>query len=375
MSARTALLVGGTGPTGPHMLTGLVERGLDVTMFHTGRHELPDLPDVPHLHGDPFSAEGIADALGDRSWDVVIATYGRVRLLARHLAGRCDQFLFVGGTPVYRGMVYPQDLDPPGLRTPVREDHPRVDPDDVPGRGYGVGAIRRVEDTVFALGEEGAFAPTVFRYPTIYGPRNPHPWEWTVVRRILDGRPWITVPDDGRGTHSRCGHRNAAHSLLLAVDHPAAAAGKAYNVADDEVVSIRQWVELTARAAGGNLEVRSLPGEIPQPGWGMIAFGYQGTPNCIVDTTAIRRDLGYADVQPLEEGLAETVQHLLDERDAYYDHPNHVDPFDYEAEDALMAVWERARAELLAAAEPLARGLATMPTPQTASGAKGTDAT
>lgn len=371
MTRGRALLVGGTGPTGPHMLTGLLDRGFDVTMFHTGRHEVDDQPDVPHLHGDPFSAEGIAEALGEQDFDVVLATYGRIRLLAEHLDGRCGQFLFVGGTPVYRGMVYPQELEPPGLRTPVGEDHDRVPPDHVaPGGGYGVGAIRRVEDAVFALHERGAFAATVFRYPTIYGPRNPHPWEWTVVRRVLDRRPFVLVPDDGRGTHSRCGHRNAAHAVLLALDHPEAAAGKAYNVADDQAVSIRQWVELVASLAGGGIVVRAFPGEVPQPGWGMIAFGYQGTPNCIVDTSAIRRDLGYADAQPLEEGLRETVEAMLADAHTYRGHPNHVDPFDYATEDRLVAAWDRALAELHLVAEPFRAGLTTMPTPQTATGSK-----
>lgn len=368
MTARRALLVGGTGPTGPHMLRGLLDRGFDVTVFHTGRHEVDGAPEVPHVHGDPWSADGIAEALGDGQWDVVLATYGRVRLIAEHVGGRCQQFLFVGGTPVYRGMVHPEDLDPPGLRTPVREDHPRVEPVDPPGRSYGVAAIRRVEDAVFDLAREGAFDATVFRYPTIYGPRNPHPWEWTVVRRVLDGRPFVLVPDDGRGTHSRCGHRNAAHAVLLATDHPAAAAGKAYNVADDEAVSIRQWVEIVAALAGGGIRVRAFPGEVPQPGWGMIAFGYRGTPNCIVDTSAIRRDLGYADVQSLEDGLRETVEPMLADPEAFVDHPQNVDPFDYVTEDHLVAAWDRALDELHQIAAPLAESLPTMPTPQTAAG-------
>lgn len=376
--SRRALLIGGTGPTGPHLLTGLLERGFDVSMFHTGRHELPDQPDVPHIHGDPFSAEGIAQAIGSQTYDVVIATYGRVRLLATHLAGSCRQFLFVGGTPVYEGMVHPERLDPPGLRTPVREDALRVAADGSAGSRYGVAAIRRVEDAVFDLDTEGAFDATVFRYPTIYGPRNPHPWEWTVVGRAVDRRPFILVPDDGRGTHSRCGARNAAHSLLLALDRPDAAAGKAYNVADDQVVSIRQWAELTAGIAAGRLgrdpvPVRSLPGTIPQPGWGMIAFGYQGTPNCIVDTSAIREDLGYRDVQTLEDGLADVVDEMLADPASYRDHPNNVDPFDYATEDRLVAVWDRMLAELRTVAEPIAAGLSTMPTPQTASGSTSSD--
>lgn len=373
MSTRRALLIGGTGPTGPHLLAGLLDRGLDVTMFHTGRHEIPGQPDVPHIHGDPFSAEGIAQALGQTDYDVVIATYGRVKLIARHFAELCQQFLFVGGTPVYRGMVHPEDLDPPGLPTPVREDHPRVAAESDPTHRYGVAAIRRVEDAVFALDSDGAFDATVFRYPTIYGPRNPHPWEWTIVGRAVDRRPFVFVPDDGRGTHSRCGARNAAHSLLLAIDRPNAAAGKAYNVADDQVVSIRQWAEITAaltarRLNAEPLEVRAFPGSIPQPGWGMIAFGYQGTPNCIVDTSAIRADLGYRDVQPVESGLDDVVAEMLAAPEAYRDHANNVDPFDYATEDRLAAEWGAMQTKLQQIAQPIAAELATMPTPQTASG-------
>jgi nucleoside-diphosphate-sugar epimerase len=366
---RTALVIGGTGPSGPHLVAGLVERGFETTVFHTGRHEAPEAPEVPHLHGDPFTADGIADALGDRAFDVVIATYGRVRHLASHLATKCDQFLVVGGVPVYAGYVDPHDLTPTGMRLPVREDHPLVAPDGEPRRGYTVGAIRRAEDWVFDLGANGAFRPTYFRYPTIYGPRNPHPWEWSIVQRVLDGRPWMLVPDDGRSVHSRCGARNAAHAILLAVDHPDAAAGKAYNVADDDLLSIRQWAEVVAEHAGGGLEVRSFPGDIPSPGWGLIAFRYQLTPNCIVDTSRIRADLGYRDVMPIVDGLAETVEWMLANREDLRGHPHLTDPFDYPAEDHLMEVWEESRLHLLEAAHPFLESVTDLPTPQTASGA------
>ncbi|MBR12042.1 MAG: epimerase, partial [Acidimicrobiaceae bacterium] len=75
MTAETALVVGGTGPTGPSIVRGLEKRGMQVTVFHTGRHELDEVAHVQHLHGDPFSAEGIADTLGDRTFDVVVACY------------------------------------------------------------------------------------------------------------------------------------------------------------------------------------------------------------------------------------------------------------------------------------------------------------
>lgn len=366
-----ALVIGGTGPSGPPVVDGLLQRGYEVSIFHTGRHELTDGPPVEHLHGSPFDGESIAQTLGTRRWDVAVATYGSVRRLADHLAGRCEHFLVVGGVPVYAGYVNPYEVFPAGLQLPVRESrNPLVATDAGRYAGYNVAPIRITEDHVFGLGERGAFGATYFRYPTIYGPRNPHGWEWTVVKRVIDGRPWMILADDGRGVHSRMGSRNAAEAILLAIDRPGVAMGKAYNVADDDLVSIRQWVEVVADAAGRRLEIRSLPGALPSPGWAVIAFNYQATANCIVDTTAIRTDLGYRDVLPLREGLADTVEWMLANTEQMDANPNIIDPFDYEAEDRLVAAYERALADLAPYAEPFVTGVREMPVPQTSSGSQ-----
>lgn len=367
MSASTALLVGGTGPTGPHLLEGLLARGHAVTMFHTGRHEPDGLPPVEHLHGDPFTAEGIAAALGERTFDVAVATYGRVRLLAQHLAHRTGQLVAVGGVPVYRGYAYPGTLRPTGMQLPVTEDHPLVAADEPTpaGGAYGVASIRRTEDAVFALAADGAFRATVVRYPTIYGPRNPHPWEWSVIRRVLDGRPWMIVPDDGRSVYARCAARNAAHGLLLALDRPDVADGRAYHVADERVLSQRQWAELIVDLMGGALEVRSLPGEVPSPGWALTPYRNTLTAHSFMDLARIREELGYRPVVDVETALRETVDHWVGQAHAMADHPHQLDPFDYAAEDRLMAVWEEALARLREAGRPFA-DVRTMPTPQTA---------
>ena len=47
-----ALVIGGTGPTGPFVVDGLLKRGYDVTILHRGTHETDILPDAEHLHGD-----------------------------------------------------------------------------------------------------------------------------------------------------------------------------------------------------------------------------------------------------------------------------------------------------------------------------------
>jgi nucleoside-diphosphate-sugar epimerase len=66
---KSALVVGGTGPSGPFLVNGLRERGFTVAIFHRGTHEIPEIPDdVEHIHGDPHFRETIDVALAGRSF-------------------------------------------------------------------------------------------------------------------------------------------------------------------------------------------------------------------------------------------------------------------------------------------------------------------
>lgn len=364
----TALVIGGTGPTGPHMVQGLLERGYDVELFHTGRHETDALPEVPHTHGDPFTREGVTQALAGRSFDVVLATYGRTRLIGEALAGRCRHLVAVGGTPVYAGFADPESQRPAGMVMPTDEAHPRVGPDapSPPAGGYPVGAIRRTEDRLFELGEDGAFSTTILRYPTIYGPRNPHPWEWSVIRRILDRRPWIVVIDGGRSVYSRCAAANAAHGMLLAVDQPEVSEGKAYNVADDRLLSQRQWIELIAMLMNADIAVRSLPATVMGPGHALMPYSHLLTAHCIIDSTLIRTDLGYSPVVTTEIAMGELIEDFVGRESEMRHHPDLTDPFDYAAEDRLMDAYELAISELAPLWAPFGQSIRAMPTVQSA---------
>ncbi len=84
-----ALVVGGTGPTGHHIVTGLLQRGYDVVILHRGTHEVPEIPpEVEHIHADPHFRETLMQALTGRFFDVVIATYGRLRFVAEAMRGK-----------------------------------------------------------------------------------------------------------------------------------------------------------------------------------------------------------------------------------------------------------------------------------------------
>ena len=59
-----ALVIGGTGPTGPFVVEGLLQRGYQVAILHRGIHEVEFSQPIEHLHADPHFVETLEQALG-----------------------------------------------------------------------------------------------------------------------------------------------------------------------------------------------------------------------------------------------------------------------------------------------------------------------
>jgi len=335
-----ALVIGGTGPTGHFMVNGLRRRGFDVTILHTGRHELAEIPaEVEHIHGDPYSPEALTAALEGRTFDACIATYGRLRRTAEILSGRVGKFVSVGGVPAYRGYMHPSIDSPAGLPVPIRENAALVDDPVDDEKGY---RIVRTEERVFDAQPDAAH----FRYPYVYGPYQLAPREWCIVRRVRDQRDVIVIPDDGLTLQSFGYAENLAHAVVLAVDHPERSAGQIYNCADEETLTLRQVVEITAAALGHSLEIVSMPYPIAIPARPLMM---QPLPtHRVLDIAKLRADLGYHDVVPAREALAHTARWL----NAHPPEPGGLeetvlqDPFDYAAEDRLIAGWRAAISSL-----------------------------
>jgi nucleoside-diphosphate-sugar epimerase len=334
------LVIGGTGPTGIPLVRGLVERGIDVTIVHRGLHERVETPAaVAHVHTDPYDDEALRELFDGARFDVVVAMYGRLRRIAELSAGRTGQFVSVGGVPAYAGWMNPWVHDPAGLPVPVAEDAPIVQRLEDDEKGY---RIVRTEETVFAHHPDASH----FRYPYVYGPHQLVPREWLVVRRILDGREQIIVADDGLTLHHHGFTENLAHALLLAVEQPDAAAGKIFNVGDEEVLSLRQVIELIAHALGRPMEIVSMPFAIAVPARPLLT---QPLPtHRVLDLGRVRADLGYRDRVPAREAVARTARWLVEHPCPPGGQEEMVltDPFDYAAEDRLIEAWRDAVAQL-----------------------------
>ncbi len=328
-----ALVIGGTGPTGPFIVNGLLDRSFETVVLHRGLHEVSFRQEIEHIHVDPHFADGVREALKGRQFDVVVMTYGRLNAIAETLSGCSGRVISIGGT------AYAPD---PNDR-PVAEGGRRPD---------GIKMIDKIvatEQKLMAMHEAGMFKLTHFRYPNLYGPRQLAPKEWSVIRRILDGRRVLPMLDGGLTLESRAYVENAAAAVLLAVDQPEASAGQIYNVADQHTPSDVVRARKIAEILGAEVEFLSFPRTAGRPAhyWGRgrdLETGTQGEPpptaHRLLDVSKMIRELGYRDPVPFEQAMPITVEWYLANPLERGGQEERVlgDPFDYEAEDEFIRV-------------------------------------
>ncbi len=328
-----ALVVGGTGPTGPYLVQGLMARGYEVSIFHRGTHEIPEIPpEVEHIHGDPHFMETIEESLAGRTFDIAVVTYGRIRYLAQALVGKVGRFVSIGGVASYRGYMRPQDLSPAGMPIPVPEDAPLVASEDEHRFSY---LIAQTEQAVLEYHPEAAH----FRYPHVYGPRQLVPKEWSFMRRALDGRKELILPDGGLSLATHGYVENLAHAVLLAVDKPRESAGQIYNCGDETQLTLRQIAAVIAEKLNHEFSIVNMPHELALPARPYATGGT--TDHKLMDLSKIKDQLGYRDVHPVHEALGLAVDWLLANRpEPGGDIEERLqDPFDYAGEDRIIAAW------------------------------------
>lgn len=332
--AKRVLVVGGTGPTGPFVVNGLRSRGHEVTILHTGRHEVAEIPDdVAHIHTDPFDGDATAGALGRAEFDLAVVMYGRLRVLAPLLVGRVGQLVTIGGVGAVRGWVDPRDLFPSSMTVPAPADAPLA------GADEPIGKVRRIVETEQVVFDHHPGAVHL-RYPMLYGPRQLIPREWPIVKRALDGRRSLILADGGLTLKSAAYVENAAHAVLCAVDSLVTAGPSVagiYNVADERALTLRQIAEVIADELGHRFELVNLPYELAAPARPLVM--HWSTGHRVVNTASLRRRLGYEDLVDPEDGLRRTVRWLVEHPPSASVEARLQDPFDYRAEDELIDRW------------------------------------
>lgn len=146
----------------------------------------------------------------------------------------------------------------------------------------------------------------ILRAPLVYGPGNPGNF-YSLLRIVASGIPLPFASLRNRRSFIYVG--NLVDALAVCAAHPAAAA-KTFLVSDGEDVSTPDLIRRTAGALG--VPARLLPFPVGLMTLAGRATGKSGAVNrltgsLVVDSSGIRKELGWRPPFSMEEGLRETA--------------------------------------------------------------------
>ncbi|HXM54251.1 MAG TPA: NAD-dependent epimerase/dehydratase family protein [Candidatus Dormibacteraeota bacterium] len=345
----SAVVVGGTGCVGTAVVRRLAECGWRVTSVSRGlREPAADLSHLPIERRtlDRDGPSGLADAVPPGT-DVLVDVMARGRVDAEQVlavAGRVGSVVAISTTAVYAdartGRKLLSDLAGSAWPSPIPESQPTVAPGDDDSSARKV-AMERL------LLERHPAPVTIVRPGAVYGPGNLWAREWHFVKRVLDGRRVVVLVARGASRFHPVAAASVAELVRLAAELPGR---RVLNAADARAHSALEIAYGVADAMDWGWDAVLLDGEVPDEGPGLHPWATARP--LVFDTTAARRELGFADAVPFEAGMAATCEWLRSAtagRDWADVIPGaarlYGDLFDYAAEDALVrALGERAGA-------------------------------
>ena len=188
MSSQRILFIGGSGVISASSVRLAVAQGHRVTVLNRGRSSSRELPaEVETLVADATDHAAVAEALGDREFDVVAQFRA---FLPEHVAA--DVELFTGRTGQYVFISSASAYQTPPSRLPVIESTPLRNP----FWQYSRDKIA-CEDLLVAAYRDAGFPATIVRPSHTYDKTLlPTIGEWTDVARMRAGKP-VVVHGDG----------------------------------------------------------------------------------------------------------------------------------------------------------------------------------
>lgn len=295
------LVIGGTTFFGRHCVEALLARGDQVTVFSRGSRRPPFWPRVTHIAGDRTNRDAFVSALSGRRFDVVVDNIAFVRADVEAAVAA-----FRGSTGHYlltsSGSVYP-DFPPDAKLRLVEEDAA-----DLSVRGDLPYAEGKRECEQAAI-DQHAFPVTIIRPPIVQGPDDASRRGWFWYQRIADGGPVLVPARYPSAAWRQAFSRDVARIILLAAANPTAF-GRTYNIASDEILTLQDFVRLSAEIIG-----RPDPGvSVRRDRLRREAEWYTPTyvHRFVMDISRIKADLGFSPT-PVRAWLTETIRWHLDE--------------------------------------------------------------
>jgi UDP-glucose 4-epimerase len=318
---RKALVTGGAGFIGSHLVERLLERGDEVWVvddLSSGR-----LRNLERVRKDPLLHLVVDSIMNWPMMNEVVekcevvyhmaAAEGMRKLMAEPVETivtnvRGTEILFEccgrRGCPVFLAStseIYGKSTGP------LREDQDRIMA--APGRRQWAYASTKVLAEVLAMAYwEERDLPTVRgRIFNTTGPRQRGRWGMVVpsfVDQALAGEP-ITVHGTGDQLRSFLHVHDAVDAIVALMDRPDAA-GEAFNVGDEREISILELAHLVKKKTGSDSEIATVPYE------NVYGEGFEDVERRRPDTSKLREFLEWEPSRHLDE----IVDSVIEERRA-----------------------------------------------------------
>ncbi|MDA1097321.1 MAG: NAD-dependent epimerase/dehydratase family protein [Chloroflexi bacterium] len=308
MRPTRALVTGGAGFIGSHLVDRLIDDGVEVTILdnlRTGKHEhvnakatlhevdiaAADLSTVfdrarPQVVFHLAAQASVTQSIADPREDARINVLGSLNVMEQCVRVGIDRFvLWSTGGALYGE---PETM-------PCAEDHP-IRPLSI----YGVSKYA-VEKYLPVMANVGGFPFTILRYANVYGPRQDPGGEAGVVaiftKRMLEDRD-VTIFGDGTDERDYVYVADAVEAGLLSLDQ--GSRNDVFNIGTGTGTSVITIFDHLAYATGfarRPIHAPRRPGEVRR-----IAL----------DASKARAELGWTPAISLVEGIERTVRALRD---------------------------------------------------------------
>jgi nucleoside-diphosphate-sugar epimerase len=305
-----ALIIGGTRNLGPLLVTALLQAGYQVSVLNRGKTpaELP--AQVERLYGDRRDPQALRAALGEREFELVVDTTlykGRdAEAIVDLLLNRTGRYIFISTGQVYLVRV--------GVEGPYREEDyagavmpapPQSAAYDYDNWVYGF-EKRAAEDVLLHGWKERQFPVTMLRLPMVNSERDHYNRIYGYYLRLRDGGP-ILIPE-GPGLPLRHIYGEDVAQAVLRLAGANFGMGYAYNISQDETVSLEEFLGKLARLGNTQLQVARMPRErLNQLSLLPACSPFSGTWMSVLDNSRSKAELGMT-YTPLEAYLGRLVR-------------------------------------------------------------------
>jgi nucleoside-diphosphate-sugar epimerase len=258
-----SLIIGGTRNLGPSIVHALLQREYEVAVFNRGqtRDDLPE--EVERLRGDRTNTEELRRVLTGKEFDLVIDTTlytgAEAEAMVELFKGRAGRYVFLSTGQVYLvriGSEKPYKED--DYAGPVMAEPPKSNVSEYENWRYGFDK-RAAEDVFASAWAKDKFPFTSLRLPMVNSERDHYDRMYGYFLRIQDEGPILIPDEDGAPVRHVYGEDVVQAITRLAESEKGK--GRAFNIGQDETLSLTQFLELLAETMHCPLNIVRAPRE------------------------------------------------------------------------------------------------------------------